>query len=223
MNLKAFAAACRKDDPIAIRAVVQDIEKVDPRVDRIRRILVQLVEKGRAAALNELLSMGFDSNQPLNAYNDSLLDFAVTNGQLEVVELLCKAGADPNRKGVGDGTPVVRAGACSDPKILQTLVAHGGQPIPSEPTPCGDAVLAAAEANKVANLQFLQRLGCPLDVADRLGGTPLMSAAAHGSIDACKWLIEQGANKSSEFYNGRTAIDFARENGHDVIVALLEA
>ena len=221
MNLKAFAQACRKNDPQMLTQVVVDIASVDLGVSRIRHAIIRLLEKGHVEVLRELIALGFDVNQPLSVYGESALDVAVVNDQPEVVLTLCEAGADPNRKGESTVTPVYRAGGCSTPEILEILETFGGT-LPSMGIFVNRSpVIPAAEANSVANLEFLHSRGVPIDIADMSGCTPLISAAAYGSIDALKWLIAHGADRNATFDNGRTLVDVARDNDQQEIVALL--
>jgi ankyrin repeat protein len=54
-----------------------------------------------------------------------------------------------------------------------------------------------------------------------MGGTPLRSAADTGKEDAVRALLARGADPRTRDKYGRTASDYARDNGHGVIVKLL--
>ena len=61
--------------------------------------------------------------------------------------------------------------------------------------PSGDAFYSAIRANDLATLQTLLKAGADVNATDPRGGaTPLMHAAAAGSIDAMKLLLDTGAN-----------------------------
>ncbi|HZI27361.1 MAG TPA: ankyrin repeat domain-containing protein [Gemmatimonadaceae bacterium] len=57
----------------------------------------------------------------------------------------------------------------------------------------------------------------------RLCSTTLMFAADAGHIDTVKELLQRGADVDRVDTGGRTALDFARERGHEDIVALLQS
>jgi ankyrin repeat protein len=50
---------------------------------------------------------------------------------------------------------------------------------------------------------------------------PLHAAAANGSFDLVKLLLERGADVSLRTADGQTAADLAREKGHQEVLALL--
>ena len=59
------------------------------------------------------------------------------------------------------------------------------------------------------------------DKADDRGGTPLKSAAFFGHTAAVEWLLGHGADWRVIDDWGKTALDWARQNGHAEAVAAL--
>jgi len=60
-----------------------------------------------------------------------------------------------------------------------------------------------------------------VDQPNNNGSTPLVIAAGEGHAGVVKILLEKGADKSLRDKWG-TALEFAQENGHQEIAALLE-
>jgi ankyrin repeat protein len=61
-----------------------------------------------------------------------------------------------------------------------------------------------------------------LDNVDGNGQTPLIWGAEEGSTEAVKVLLEYGADKSIKDAAGKTAYDYAIENGHTELAELLK-
>ena len=57
---------------------------------------------------------------------------------------------------------------------------------------------------------------------DNCGATALMLAAQHGRLDIVERLLDKGADVAIKNYSNHTAIDYARQQGHDDIVSILQ-
>lgn len=69
----------------------------------------------------------------------------------------------------------------------------------------------------------LHKKGADIDakINDEYGCTPLMYTAANGYLDFVKYLVENGANIHAKGSKGETALDCAREKGHEEVIAYL--
>jgi hypothetical protein len=63
--------------------------------------------------------------------------------------------------------------------------------------------------------------GADLNAADKYGCGALHLAALHGGVEAVEWLVEHGADVEAVDNEGRTALAFAIQMGHDAVVAVL--
>ena len=81
----------------------------------------------------------------------------------------------------------------------------------------------AAMYNQVLCCQYLLDNGyCDVnEIVDKSGKTSLIIAAKEGSHGACELLLEYGADKDIKDNDGKTAYDYAVENGNTEIAKLL--
>src|SRR5438270_8474760 len=84
---------------------------------------------------------------------------------------------------------------------LIVVCATGTAPVLSGAGPA-DEVYQAIRANELARLKTLIRTKSEANVKDEAGDTPLMHAAAIGSLDAVKLLVDAGAD-----VNGRNTFE----------------
>ena len=131
----------------------------------------------------------------------SALHWAIVCGELEALDLLHKAGADP---GIPDS--------------------HGALPIHYAVQMC-----AAGSANREKQmicqmgLQRLLSMGVDIKVRDREGRDPLLWAASAGSIHAIKALVDEGASVSSQDRDGLSSLHCAASRGHaDTLLCLVK-
>jgi ankyrin repeat protein len=54
------------------------------------------------------------------------------------------------------------------------------------------------------------------------GFTPLHGAVQNGQVEMVQLLLDHGADSSARAADGRNALDFARDGGHDQVIEMLE-
>jgi uncharacterized protein len=166
------------------------------------------VMKRNISTLRSLLQQKADVNAP-QVDGTTALHWAVRLGDLEVADLLIRAGAKPstaNRTGV---TPLQLAAIDGNPAMIEKLIKAGANP--NAPlTPEGDtALMMAARNGKPAAIRTLVNNGAAVDARETWGGTTaLMWAVSEGHLDAAKALVSLGADVNAKSYyvpaaNGR--------------------
>ena len=153
--------------------------------------------KRDTAAIRALVQKKADVNAP-QVDGTTALHWAVRVDDLEMADLLIRAGAKvaaSNREGV---TPVQLAAMNGSPQMLRRLLAAGADP--NAPlTPYGDtALMMAARTGKTDAIRVLLESGANANTREKWGGTtPLMWAVAEGHADAVKVLVDAGADVSA--------------------------
>jgi hypothetical protein len=82
-------------------------------------------------------------------------------------------------------------------------------------------LLTAVKLGEVGRVRELVAGGAPVDATDRRGFTPLMWAAAGGSLELTTYLLENGARVDWRAHDGATALYCAAANGAIDVVKLL--
>ncbi|MDF1655314.1 MAG: ankyrin repeat domain-containing protein [Coxiellaceae bacterium] len=121
-------------------------------------------------------------------------------------------------------------------KLLQNTIAKDAQHIcavldaftPEELAPHAgllDAIMIeAVRHGDIAAIERCQERGCSLNTVDPTDqSTLLIEAASHGQADCAKWLLDHDANPFTVDSAGKTALDYARDNGHERCCRVMEA
>eukprot|EP00960_Hanusia_phi_P075740 768461-Hanusia_phi.AAC.4 len=117
----------------------------------------------------------------------------------------------------------------------RTLVEYGADVDAREPFFLDTALHLAAGQGHTGCVKMLVSLGCPVDVTNKLGRTPLHEAAICGQTDTCAALLELGADVNFKYRGememwgiydawtntGATALHDAAERGYDATCKLL--
>jgi ankyrin repeat protein len=137
------------------------------------------------------------------------LHWAVEHDDLEMTDVLIRAGARVaarTREGV---TPIQLAAINGSGRMLDRLLKAGADPNASL-TPAGDtALMMAARTGNVESLRVLVEAGANVNVRETWGGTtPLMWAVSEGHAEAARLLMAAGADVSARSHyvaaaNGR--------------------
>lgn len=72
-------------------------------------------------------------------------------------------------------------------------------------------------------MQILMEHGADMESRDFDKTTPLIGCAKGGMFKAAEWLLDHGADILAEDERGKTAEDWAKANGHQRIVELLQS
>lgn len=190
--------------------------------------LIQAVEKNDLEKVQEILQ---DSSYPINETNDkgeTPLLIATHENYIEVAKLLIDAGADINQQDYIQDSPYLYAGAQGKTEILKYMIEH------AEPNQNivnrygGNALIPAAEKGHLNNVKLLLLDGkANIDHQNNFGYTALIEAVAltDGSMlyqQIVQELLAHNANKELRDNSGKTALDYAKENGYSKMIELLE-
>lgn len=217
---------------------LQDAEGVDPLtvakayghepvVERLRAagateslefLLMQAVRDDALSELESLIAKGANVDALDTEDYQTPLMAAVRLRRLEILLRLVEAGADPSIEGTGIGTTgenaISFASREASPWALRVLLEAGARQADKD-----RALLLGCDVRAVVDVAV--ESGAKVDARDGRGQTPLICAAARGAADAVRSLLSAGARTDTVDDEGRTALDWARQNGHQEVQALL--
>src|SRR3569833_1870003 len=191
------------------------------------QVISAAVEQGDVATLQQYFATNLNAASLLNAFFRS----AVLHGQKDTTEFLLQRGAEVNKKGFFDMTPLAHLamyGTSDDTKcaeVAKVLIAHGADVNPVDgyhSTP----ILHAVEAKKSQMARVRRQHGA--NVVSRYDGarsgmTLLHMAVADKDKDMVALLLEFKAPVDADNHEGATAMDKAEGRELPEIVAMLRA
>lgn len=209
--------------------------------------LVYAAKSGRTNVLTYLLDQGADING--EPYNGTALFWAVSCEQRETVRWLLEHGADVHQLASFGGEKNINAlhvaawGGHLEPAKM--LLQHGAEATYHEPrygsSPVGwaahmghyqlrDYLLEhaplslddAASHGRLERVKELVEANSALVNGSDGKGTPMRHASASGHLATVQYLLDKGADPALPGSDGKTALELAREKGHQAVVDLLQ-
>ena len=173
-----------------------------------RKELWRFSRDGWAEEVQDLLSLGVDPNCKSRETHKTPLFLAAANGFENVVELLLKAGANPNHAELCGQTPLLRAANDCLTDVVKILLEGGADPNKAD-TSGYTPLLWAVIHGHTDVVKILLEGGAEPNTADIDGNTALFRAITKGQTDVVKLLLKAGAdlNWGNEF--GTTPLDCA--------------
>ena len=136
---------------------------------------------------------GADANAA-NDFKMTPLAQACTNGNAEFVDLLLKAGANPNTP-IGTGeTPLMTCARAGNADAVRMLLVHGADANAREPNQNQTALMWAAAQQHPNVLQLLIETGADLKAHTKTGFTALHFAARVGDMESTRTLLDAGVD-----------------------------
>lgn len=141
--------------------------------------------------------------------------YAISEGDLETIEVALKSGFDLKVMNSAGETPIVYATLRGEVQIIKALLAASTMAIEDLP------MLEAAIPDDTSVLDYFLSLGADPDAAIGGAGTALMEAAGGGNLAAMRVLRAHGANPSWKSEAGFGALDAARLQDQQEAIAFL--
>ncbi|XP_057537092.1 potassium channel AKT1-like isoform X1 [Amaranthus tricolor] len=184
--------------------------------------------------MHRLLKRGVDPNE--SEHNGrTALHIAASNGSEKCVHYLLDYGADPNCRDQEGNIPLWEAMQGGHDAVVKLLLEHGAN------IHAGDVGLYACIAVRKNDFDLLKKIvhyGVDVNLSTSIstvlsnaefsipihnGGTALHVAVSEGNVKFVEYLLDQGANVDMPDMKGWTPRALAEQQGHEDIIALLQA
>ena len=170
-----------------------------------------------------MLFLGSLANVQATSEEAQELIDAVRRGDIEIVKLLIKEGADVNARDKYGGTALMAAANNGHTEIAKILIGRGAK-VDAVDHSHRTALLFAATGPFPETVKLLlDNKSNPNVVDNGEHFSPLMHAAAEGNLDIVKILLEYGADPDLKDVDGDTAESFAGQKGHTTVVDYLKS
>ena len=226
------------DFPLHFAANIGDLEQVeaelqaDAEVDRPEgkkqsTALMFASERGFLEIARYLVGRGADVNRR-NRFGFTPLHAAANGSHVEVAGFLLENGAEVDAADENGRTPLYFA-AEKDSLALARLLTEQGADLNAQDRKHWTPLYAAAERGSVEVARHLIEKGAAVNL-QRAEGThsPLLTAAYDGNPEMIRLLLEAGADPAARMstghapYQGLTALEIARKQGHQAAAELLQ-
>jgi ankyrin repeat protein len=187
-----------------------------------REPLIEAVRRADAPAVRRLLEQRVDVNRP-GLDGATALHWAVEQDDLEIAQLLVRAGANARATSRYGVTPLYAACQNGSRPMIELLLEAGADA--NTATAGETSLMTAARTGAVDALTLLLARGADVNAKEPWQRqTALMWAAAENHAPAVKLLIRHGADLTPRSANGFTALLYAvRAGSFDAVKALVAA
>lgn len=144
---------------------------------------------------------------------------AASFGDIEMLEMLLRSGADPHKRGAGSRTALQYAAEKNRIEVAKALL-EAGVDVDGADASGLTPLIMAADRNFTDLAIVLMDAGANINAAMAVGWTPLLDAAHRGNIPLTRELLRRGADVHV-LINGNSAVRLAEDNGHHEVAALL--
>ena len=160
------------------------------------RALIIAANKSQYEVAELMLKNGGDVNTREANLNAAAVHYAITNGDIKMLKLLIKYGANISLK-----------------------INYPYDKLGTEPSET--SLMLAASVGNIEMVKLLLESGACVNEKDRTGNSTLSAASLYGQTEIVKLLLEKGAEVNSQEVYGWTPLHFASKMGHLNIVKLL--
>jgi ankyrin repeat protein len=180
--------------------------------------LLDAIKQKDVEAVRRMLAAGVEL-EPASGPYDVIkpLAYAAAYGNLEIVKLLVKAGADLNGHVAYGDVPLMMADEHGNDDITTYLIEQGADV--NAPNDFGMTLfIGLCQRGRIKLVQLATKHGGDVNssfIARTGEGTgmhnysPLQAAVANGRLEVVKLLLSLGANPEAKDYKGRTSIEIA--------------
>jgi ankyrin repeat protein len=156
--------------------------------------------RGDNSAVRALLNKKADANAP-QIDGTTALHWAVRANDLELTDMLLKAGARVSAANESGATPMQLAALNGNAAMIERLIVAGADPNAPLSQTADTALMMTARTGKLDAVRVLLDHGANLNAKETWGGTTaLMWAVSERHPDVAKLLVERGADVNAKSY-----------------------
>lgn len=182
--------------------------------------LHELIKQGATADLQRHMDLLGESELNADINGMTPVMFASSVGNVSIVELLLKRGADPDKRGSSERTALQYAAEKNHIAVARTLLEFGADIDAYDSSRLTPLIMAADRGYTELGILFIES-GADVNIQHVQGWTALIDAARNGNVSLVRRLLLAGADRDLSTSNGWRAIDFARNNKHKKVVKML--
>jgi len=182
---------------------------------------IRAAQEDDLEALSALLA-GQDVNLRDEQSGTTALEHAVKNSNLEMVELLLRAGANVNATDESDTTVLMMLDDEATSDLVWALI-NAGADVNSKNDSGNTPLMLTAVENNCEALKALLDAGAEVNAKNKQGRTALMFAASDGLVNNVRALVLAGADINALDEDDDNALSLAVENDHMSVVRFLRS
>lgn len=216
---KLLFQAILNQDLDTMRAIIERFKTTEVRDENGNTPLLFAVMSGKVVPAKILIGMGSAVNVTNNE-GFSPVYIATKDKNAGLASLLIKAGGNARIKTHNSKTTLMTAAENNDAKMVNKLISIGLE-VNVKMDDGNTALHLAAIKNSSLAADILISNDADYDLQNSSGFTPLMLASAYGSTETVNLLIQSGADITLEDIYGQDAYAIAKNNRHNIIMAML--
>jgi ankyrin repeat protein len=182
-------------------------------------LLFEAVKTGNKELLEESL-LNADVNAK-NKQGSTLLDWAASNSNTEIVELLINRNADVNAKDNHGCTPLHRAVSKSNTEIVELLINRNADVNAKDNQGSTPLHMAATGKGNTEIVELLTNRNADVNAKNNQGSTPLHWAVSNSNTEIVDWLTNRNADVNAKDNQGCTPLHMAAGKHSTEILELL--
>ena len=174
--------------------------------------LCEASSKGDVEEIKHLLSIEVNPNcSKARGTKGTPLYYAALYRNKDVVQLLMKAGADPNKLNATGESPLLYAAYRSYPDLVKLLIENGADPKKAESAKIRTPLYWAVKDGSIDLTKLLLGAGAEVNRKDNGGKTPIHYAAGNGNQNMVKLLLDAGADPNMKDFWRQTPLSMAKD------------